>query len=121
MEAALWAVGGSLGYIGIAMVAYRIQFVKTTRRYRKWKEEKKGHNVKWWAEYDYVEKRAEQVTWNQWLGFVSDERWNFYPGYMSVWPITLLVMWCSSFLRPEVKGADPTKILNLEKELKELD
>lgn len=121
MEAALWAVGGSLGYIGIAMVAYRIQYVKTIRRYRAWKAEYPNRIVKWHTEYDSVERPRKDVTWHQWLSSTSNGPGNFAPGYMVVWPLVLLTLGVSAFVRPEVKGADPTKIINLEKELKELD
>lgn len=118
---AAW-VGGSLGYLGIAMVAYRIQYIKTIRRYRQWKRDHYGEKVTWHNEYSEIERKVKEVSWTHWLSFVSTgNRWDFHPGWMWLWPLTLMTVFSANFLHPEIEGSDLTKISKLEKELKELD
>lgn len=143
MGEGLMALSGTAGYIGIALVGYRLQFQRLYRRYKKWQAENPSQTVKYCTDYDYggfPSARRAHLSFHDWFSVVDSNKegyspnlnsWtDFRPGLMMAWPLLASVLlgrvvWVKAldpFLHPKGEkktrtAVDYNKINKLEKEL----
>lgn len=109
------------GYVGVAATAYRVQYVKTYKAYRRWQAEKPKQivNLDYDVGYSFVKKERQKTDY--WEFFKAPGIDRVPPPYLVMWPI-LLVFWVFwKFMHPDVKVPDIQRINTLEKELRELE
>lgn len=119
-EGLIWLTSIS-GYVGVALTAYRVQYVRTYKDYRRWQAAKPKEvvNLDYDIGYGFVKKERKDVDY--WGYFHATEIDRLQPYYHFMWPIVSLVFVLWKFLHPEVKVPDVQRIDKLEKELKELE
>lgn len=109
------------GYVTVAMTAYRVQYVKTYKDYRRWQAAAPNKVAKLDYDVGYSFVKKERRTLDYWEYFKVPEIDRIPPYYHFLWPIVFLFFLFWKFMHPEVKVPDVQKINTLEKELKELE
>lgn len=109
------------GYVAVAVTAYRVQYVRTYKDYRRWQAAKPGEivNLDYDIGYGFVKKERKDVDY--WGYFHATEIDRLQPYYHFMWPLVFLIFGLWKFLHPEVKVPDVKQIDKLEKELRELE
>jgi H+/Cl- antiporter ClcA len=82
------------GYTGIALIAYRLQFRKTYRRYLNWQREDPDTLASWYDDYSYgsfPKVKRKDLEYRDWFHLVGPNayvhEWHeFTPIYMFAWP-----------------------------------
>jgi hypothetical protein len=119
-EGLIWLTSIS-GYIGVAATAYRVQYIKTYKDYRRWQAAKPNEiaNLDYDVGYGFLKKERKNVDY--WGYFHATDVDRMPPYHHWMWPVLFLVWIFWKFLHPEVKVPDVQQIDKLEKELKELE
>lgn len=107
------------GYSVIGAVAYRIQYVRTYKAYKRWQAEKPDRLETLDYDVGYEPIRKERRAIDYW-GFFHTAIGRKYvqPPYMMIWLLVLLFFGLAKFLHPQVKVPDVNKINLLERELR---
>jgi hypothetical protein len=121
-----WFFTTSGGYLAVAMLAYRIQYVRTFKAYRRWQiaDPSKTVEVQHHGEYSSgtTEKVRKDVGYWKYLFNISTEDREgpepLAPPWHFLWPIVGTLFFADKILHPKLKIADPSKTIDLEKELK---
>lgn len=115
-ESLIW-IATTGGYMVSAATAYRVQYIKTFKRYKKWQAQHPDRVAKldYDVGYDFVKKARANCTYADY--FHDTDVMEMRPVWMLLWPVHVLASGVLRFLRPEVKVADIPKIQNLQKEL----
>jgi hypothetical protein len=119
------------GYLAIAMAGYRIQYIKTYRRYLLWKKEAPKTKASIWEERGLHRRQTyycrENVSYKGYFWRIGkSERDELEPKYLWVWPV-VSVAFCvrriRDFLEPEVTlpVSEAERLEILQKEVDSLD
>lgn len=113
------------GYIGSTMLAYRFQYIRTYKRYRKWQNKDKNGNARLdygGYSYGFSNKARKDVPYWDWFKVVDyNHKWHEYPPYLSpAWPLILMGVAIYKTLHPTVKVSDPKVVESAEKDIKAL-
>lgn len=119
LEALIW-VGSVTGYLAVAGTAYRKQYIRTFKEWRRWQANDPNKNEELWDDYHSFRRPRAKISYHDYVNYKSNR---IHPGWLGAFwlPIGIFVG-ARKILQPEVKVPDYTKLRELDKVLdKELD
>lgn len=116
----VWILSSAGGYLGVAMLGYRLQYIRTFKRYRRWQLEAPEARVRYdrgqYSGPGYGGTARKHLSYKRWFNTPDYEHKasEFPAPYMFAWPVTLGILLGDKFLHPEIKLPDPKKIAEIE-------
>lgn len=115
-----WFFTSAGGYLAVSMLAYRFQYVRTFKSFRRWQLEAPDGHARWdrgqYGGPGYGNTSRKDLTYSNWFDSpdYKHKPSEFPPQFMFIWPVCLAVVVGDMILHPKIKLPDPKKINEIE-------